>query len=273
MRVAQYVITIFERPIDSARPNARRRLMIERVRPTLEPDAPSLRSVQMCSTDVLAKLIERRGSEYETGFRSAVEIPARWDFGDFPLRRTHLDLVGRPDQQACCGALAAMAAVEAGPSGPDPGRSDLGTLPSGPRALGGRRGDLERICTSAWRACPDPAACLVGRHHRAWRRVGRQSPRQFVGDTNADLAPGQPTEQPAGKKQLITGAKQRTGESPRQPGFGPAKRLASKFASGASCPIGLKPAAKLLSAGFRHENADPCASPCPRNRLRDGWLP
>src|SRR4029077_6614209 len=40
------------------------------------------------------------GPGHETGVRSALEILAGRDFGDLPLRRTHLDVVGRPDQQA-----------------------------------------------------------------------------------------------------------------------------------------------------------------------------
>src|SRR5580704_4653438 len=121
-----------------------------------EPDAAFSRSGRM-----LVKWVELRGSGNETGFRSASKIPARWDFGDFPLRRNHLDLVGRPDQQARRGTVAGMAAVEAVSSGPDPGGSDLVALPSGPGAVRGGRGDLGRIRASAWRAGANAAACHV----------------------------------------------------------------------------------------------------------------
>src|SRR5216683_2059964 len=114
-----------------------------------------------------------QGSGYETGFRSALEILARRDFCDLPFRRTYLDLVGRPDQQAHGGAVAGMAAVEAVSSGPDHRGSDLGPLSCGPRALGGRRGNIERIRTFAWRARANSAACHVGWHYRAWRCVAR----------------------------------------------------------------------------------------------------
>src|SRR5712664_2381905 len=51
---------------------------------------------------------------HETGFRSALEIPAARDFCDLPFRRTDLDLDRRPDHQAHGRALAGVAAVEAG---------------------------------------------------------------------------------------------------------------------------------------------------------------
>src|SRR6266481_999147 len=117
-----------------------------------------------------------QGSGYETGFRSALEILARRDFCDLPFRRTYLDLVGRPDQQAHGGAVAGMAAVETVSSGPDPGGSGLGALSSRPGTPGGRCGDTGRLRTSAWRAGADSAARHVGWHYRAWRCVARQSP-------------------------------------------------------------------------------------------------
>ena len=66
-------------------------------------------------------------------------------------------------------AVAAVAAVEAVAT--DPGRSGLGALSSGPRALGGGRGHIERIRSSARRARANSAACRVGWHYRAWRGV------------------------------------------------------------------------------------------------------
>jgi hypothetical protein len=166
--------------------NATPRQILERARLTLG----TRRSFSRCG-QMLVKWVELRGSAYETGFRSTLEIPARWDFGDFPLCRNHLDLVGRPDRQARRGTVAGMAAVEAVSSGPDPGGSDLVALPSGPGAVRGRRGDLGRIRASAWRLGANAAACHVGWYYRTWRRVGRQSPRQFMGGANAELAPGQ----------------------------------------------------------------------------------
>src|SRR5689334_25212036 len=98
-----------------------------------------------------------------------------------------------------------MAALEGALAGSDPGGRDLGALSSGPGALGGGRRDIERVRTPAWRRGADAPSRAVGRRHRAWRCLARQSPRQFVG-AHADLAAGRTNElageEPRSKSEL-----------------------------------------------------------------------
>src|SRR5947207_11178517 len=95
---------------------------------------------------------KRRSDGHETGFRSAVEIPATRNCCDLPLRRTDLELVRRPDQQANGRAMAGVAAVEADSAGADPGWRAVGALPSRQGAFGSRCGDIGCIRRPAWRA-------------------------------------------------------------------------------------------------------------------------
>src|SRR5579872_3806753 len=76
-----------------------------------------------------------RGFSNEAVFRPAVEVPARGNFGDLPLRRTRLVLVCRSDHQAGERTMAAVAALEAVPSDPDLGGRHLGALPRGARTI------------------------------------------------------------------------------------------------------------------------------------------
>ena len=139
--------------------------------------------------------VERRDRFHEAGFRSAFEVLTRGDCCNLPIRRAHLDLVSRPDQQAPGFAMARLAAVEAASTGPDTNWSDFGCLQSGQRALVGRCGDIACVCTSAWCACPNAAARNVGRHYCAGGCLARQSPRQFA--AAADLASSQRTKSAA----------------------------------------------------------------------------
>src|SRR5229473_1623524 len=115
---------------------------------------------------------------HETGFRSALEIPAARDFCDLPFRRTDLDLVGRPDQQAHGRAMAGVG------------------------AFGSRRGDLGCIRWPAWRARSNATPRIFSGSYRAGRRVACQSPRQFV-IADPDLDAGQRTKQLAAKSKSI----------------------------------------------------------------------
>src|SRR5216683_909127 len=135
---------------------------------------------------------------HETGFRSALEIPAARDFCDLPFRRTDLDLVRRPDQQAHGRAMAGVAAVEAGSAAPDPGWSALGALQSRLGAFGSRCGDPGRIRRPAWRACSNATPRITSGSYRLGRRVACQSPRQFV-IADAGLDAGQRTKWLAAK--------------------------------------------------------------------------
>src|SRR3981081_2983563 len=135
---------------------------------------------------------------HETGFRSALEIPAARDFCDLSFRRADLDLVCRPDQQAHGRAMAGLAAVEAGSAGPDPGWSALGALQSRLAAFGSRCGDPGCIRRPAWRARSNATPSIFGGRYRPRRRVARQSPRQFV-IADPDLDAGQRTKQLAAK--------------------------------------------------------------------------
>ena len=129
---------------------------------------------------------------HETGFRSALEIPAARDFRDLPFRRTDLDLDRRPGQQAHGRAMAGVAAVEADSAAPDPGWSALGALQGRLGAFGSRCGDPGCIRRPAWRACSNATPRILGGSHRVGRRVACQSPRQFV-IADADLDAGQRT--------------------------------------------------------------------------------
>src|SRR6266481_7537059 len=135
---------------------------------------------------------------HETGFRSAVEIPAARDFCDLSFRRTDLDLVGRSDQQTHGRAMAGVAAVEAGSAAPDPGWSALGALQSRLGAFGSRCGDPGCIRRSAWRARSNATPRIFGGSYRPRRRVACQSPRQFV-IADAELDAGQRTKRLAAK--------------------------------------------------------------------------
>src|SRR5712692_1332482 len=135
---------------------------------------------------------------HETGFRSALEIPAARDFCDLPFRRTDLDLVRRPDQQAHGRAMAGVAAVEAGSAASDPGWGALGALQGRLGAFGSRRGDLGCIRWPAWRARSNATPRIFSGSYRAGRRVACQSPRQF-GIAGGDWDGGQGTKKREGK--------------------------------------------------------------------------
>src|SRR5450631_200731 len=135
---------------------------------------------------------------HETGFRSALEIPAARDFRDLPFRRTDLDLDRRPDRQAHGRAVAGVAAVEADSAAPDPGWSALGALQGRLGAFGSRCGDPRCIRSPAWRACSNATPRIPGGSNRPGRRVACQSSRQFV-IADAELDAGQRTKQLAAK--------------------------------------------------------------------------
>ena len=129
---------------------------------------------------------------HETGFRSALEIPAARDFCDLPFRRTDLDLVRRPDQQARGRAMAGVAAVEADSARPDPGWRAVGALQSRSGAFGSRCGDLGCIRRPAWRARSNTTPHIFSGSYRPGRRMACQSPRQFA-IADADLDAGHRT--------------------------------------------------------------------------------
>src|SRR5450432_1310801 len=136
---------------------------------------------------------------HETGFRSALEIPAARDFRDLPFRRTDLDLDRRPGQQADGRAMAGVAAVEADSAARDPGWSALGALQSRLGAFGSRCGDPGCIRRPAWRARSNATPGILGGSYRPGRRMACQSPRQFV-IAAAELDAGQRTKQLAAAK-------------------------------------------------------------------------
>src|SRR5712691_8216764 len=108
---------------------------------------------------------------HETGFRSTLEIPAARDFCDLPFRRTDLDLVRRPDQQAHGRAMAGVAAVEAGSAAPDPGWSALGALQSRLGAFGSGCGDPGCIRGPSGRARSNVTHRIFSGSYRPGRRV------------------------------------------------------------------------------------------------------
>src|SRR5579872_2382060 len=76
-------------------------------------------------------------------------------------------MVGRSDQPAGERTVAAVAALEAVPSDPDPGWRRLGALPRGARIVFGRRGDIGCFRGPARRVGTNLAPCDAGRRYRA----------------------------------------------------------------------------------------------------------